>query len=195
MDKPKVYLSSPIITLEDLRSEIIPYFENKKNFKVVSYGDICKGRLSGELRIVDECLNEVRKSNGLILIVARRYGEPKYKSNGKEVSLTELEYLEAVKHDIKRFIFCREEVWNVYQVWEKNRKNINSFDWDPRYDYPEKLMHFVSKLYKEEKYIDRFRDVKELKNRLSNIEFVFGVLKDKPKITSADEEMEVSVHE
>lgn len=189
--KPKVYLSSPIEGLEDLRSEVRSYLEKEKNFEVISYGDICKGYLSGEPGNVDLCLDEVRKSNALFLIVARRYGDLKcpYK-----VSVTELEYLEAVRHNIKRFVFCREEVWIVNKVWRAN-EHIHErikFSWDRRYDHSTNLMNFVSGLKDEDIYINRFRDVKELKERLSDIEFGLDILKDKPEITSVDEKMEVS---
>ena len=192
MDKPEIYLSSPIITLEDLRSEIIHYLENEKGFKVISYGDICKGRLSGEPGKVDQCLSGVRQSNALFLVIARRYGEPKYLSNGEKVSMTELEYLEAVKHGIKRFVYCREEVWTLYHAW-KVIHDINIFQ-DCRYDHPKKLMNFVSKIDDEDEYVDRFRDVRELKDRLSDIEFGLNVIKDKLEATGIDEKMEVSLY-
>jgi len=188
-DKRKVFLSSVIVGLEDLRSDLIEFFE-KKGYSVICYGDQYKGILTGKPGIADQCLVGVRTSDILALIIDRRYGTPSYKNDqDHSVSLTELEYLEAVKVGLPIFIFCRREVWIVHKIWKTNQ-NIN-FDWDNRYDHPSHLMSFLTKL-ENERHILRFSEVTELKNKLSKIEFGADSLKIEPKLIKENEEIEVS---
>lgn len=191
LQKPNVFLSSALYGLEDLRSIIIELFENKMKYFVIYYGDKCSGGLTGKPGIVEQCLEGVRSSNAFVLIVDRRYGEPNQKNDDEiSISLTELEFLEAVKNDISTYIFCRNEVWTVHKIWKTNL-DMN-FDFESRYDYPVFLMKFLDRLIEKQYYIPRFETATDLKNILDKNEFSFESLKLQPSIIGENETMEVS---
>lgn len=191
LQKPSIFLSSALYDLEDLRSLIIDVLENKMKYSVIYYGDKCSGGLTGKPGIVEQCLDGVLSSNAFVLIVDRRYGEPNQKNeDGKLISLTELEFLEAVKHDISTYIFCRKEVWTVHKVWEKNHNM--SFDFDLRYDHPVFLMNFLNCLKEKEYYIPKFEAAAELKKILEQNELSFSSLRLQPSIIDENENMEES---
>jgi hypothetical protein len=189
--KPRVFLSSSIYGLEDLRSILIDLFEKKEGYSTVYYGDRCSGLLTGQPGIVEQCLNGVRSSNVFVLIVDRRYGGPNTKNEkGIPISMTELEYSEAARHRIPIFVFCREEVWIVHKFWETN-PNMN-FDADARYDHPTQLMSFLARLKDDGRYIPRFRDAAELKNTLSKTELSVGLLRRPPSLVEESQNLEAS---
>lgn len=146
--KPRVFLSSAIKDLVDLRSEIISFFEHDKGYLPICYGDVSSGGLTGKPGIVKQCLDGVRSSDAFVLIIDKKYGIPDQKDeDGNPISITELEYLEAVKQDIEIYIFCRIEVWVAHEIWLKNPDM--SFEFDKGYDdHSKQLMIFLTKLKK-----------------------------------------------
>lgn len=189
--KPRIFLSSALKGLEDLRSIIIDLFKNEKEYLPIYYGDECSGSLTGRPGIVEQCLDGVRSSDAFFLIVDRRYGEPDQKDDeGNSISLTELEFLEANKQKLNTYIFCRTEVWIAHKIWKTN-PHMN-FDFDERYDHPEQLMMFLTKLIKREHYILRFETAADLKNALNNIELSVDLLKYRPSLIDEHENLEAS---
>lgn len=188
--KPRVFLSSALEGLEDLRSIIIDLFKNEKGYLPIYYGDKCSGSLTGRPGIVEQCLGGVRSSDAFFLIVDRRYGKPDQKDDdGNTISLTELEFLEANKQKLNIYIFCRTEVWIAHKIWKTNP--YMNFKFDKRYDYSEQLMMFLTKL-KREHYIPRFETAVDLKNALNNIELSVDLLKYQPSLIDEHENLEVS---
>lgn len=189
-ERPSVFLSSAVYGSEDLRSTLIDFFRNKKGYLPIYFGDRCSGDLTGQPGIVEQCLNGVRTSNALVLIVDKRYGEPNQEDeDGISVSITESEFLEASKNKLPIYIFCREEVWIAHKIWETN-PNMN-FRFDDRYDYPRKLMNFLTKLKEGDRLILRFRDADDLKYVLLNVRFSVEVLKYEPDIIDESDNLEV----
>lgn len=189
--KPRVFLSSALKGLEDLRSIIIDFFKSEKGYIPIYYGDKCSGPLTGRPEIVELCLNGIRSSNAFILIIDRRYGKPNQKSEkGRPISLIELELLEATKHKIPTYVFCRREVWTIHKFWKDN-PNMN-FDAEPEYDYPKELMNFLTKLKDDGHYILRFHNAAELKDILSEIDLTVDLLKRQPSLIDEGQDLEVS---
>lgn len=188
--KSRVFLSSALEGSEDLRPVIIDFFE-KNGYSPVYFGDKCSGRLTGRPGIVEQCLDGVRQSDALLLIVDKRYGGDNQKDDeGNSISLTELEFLEANKRNIYTYIFCRKEVWIVHKVWETN-PHMN-FYFDERYDHPEKLMTFLAKL-KKRYIIPQFDNSKDLEKTLyDRIELSVGLLKSPTSLTDENENLEAS---
>ena len=186
---PRVFLSSALKGLEDLRSIVAEFFEKKRGYAPVYYGDRSSGSLTGQPGIVEQCLDGVRSSDAFVLIVDRRYGEPIHKvRDGGMVSLTELEFIEASNQGIPTFVFCRDEVWAIHKFWTANP--TMSFDVDSRYDHPDELMSFVSRLRKEDHFILRFRDAVDLTGVLSRIELSVDMLRNHPRVVAEREDLE-----
>lgn len=188
-ERSSVFLSSSIEGSEDLRSVIVAYFEDY-GYLPICYGDICSGPRTGKLEIKDECLNGVRHSNNFVLVIDKRYGDANYQDeDGNYVSLTELEFFEACKHGIRRYTFCREEVWIVHKVWNTN-KDLD-FSFDPTYDHPNLLMNFLTKAKAQEREIMKFRDVNEFVKILERIGLSMGILERNPSEISENENLGV----
>lgn len=189
-EKPRVFLSSALKGLEDLRSTILSFLYEKKYFPIY-YGDKCSGRLTGKPGIVEQCLDGVHSSNAFFLIVDKRYGDYKYTDDeGNKVSLTELEFLEANKLNLSTYIFCRTEVWTVHKVWETNQ-HMN-FRFDEAYDSPKKLMMFLTKLIQQNRYIPKFENAEDLKITLHRNEYSFDLLKSQSSLTDENENLEAN---
>jgi len=192
----KVFLSSALVGLEDLRPVLIDFFEKEKGYRVLYYGDKCSGPLTG--KTVESCLKGVRYSNVFVLIIDKRYGSVNLQNDdgvlqdddGTPVSLTEREYLEAIKHGIQIFVYCRDEVWTINRIWKTNPKMNFRWDEDHKYDNPKKLMNFLNKL-KEKYLVQRFHDAIDLKDTLSRNDFYFDELKIFSQLTDENEEIEV----
>jgi len=191
MQKPNVFLSSALHGLEDLRSILIDLFENEKGYFPIYYGERCSGGLTGKPGIVEQCLEGVRSSNAFVLIVDKRYGEPDQKDNeGNSISITELEYLEAVKNKLAIYVFCRNEVWIVHKFWETN-PDMN-FKADSRYDHPIELMKFLSRLKEGNYYIPKFDTAADLRKDIIKIELSVETLKYQPSVVNESESLEES---
>ena len=188
MKKPNVFLSSALPGLEDLRSILIELFEDEKGYFPIYYGDRCSGGLTGKPGVVEQCLEGVRSSNAFVLIVDRRYGEPDQKNNEvNSISITELEYLEAVKNKLAIYVFCRYEVWIVHKFWKTN-PDMN-FEADSRYDHPIELMKFLSRL-KEKYIIPKFDTAADLRKDFKKIELSVETLKYQPIVVNESDSLE-----
>jgi len=96
-----VYISS---TYEDLIDERKAAFEAVRRLELESLG--MEGYSAQETKPIEKCLQDVRQCSAYLGIVGWRYGS---KPPGSEYSFTELEYREAGKQDIPRFIFLASE--------------------------------------------------------------------------------------
>ena len=137
--KPRVFLSSSINGLEDLRSSLIEFLKNEKHYTPLYFGDKFSSNLTGKPGIVEQCLKGVRSADAFFLIIDRRYGFPNQKDeDGNLISITEKEFLEARKHkNIHIYVYCRNEVWIAHKIWETNPNmnfNFNELYSNPRYE-------------------------------------------------------------
>lgn len=189
--KPRVFLSSPVKGLEDLRSILIEFFKNEKGYSPIYFGDKDSSGLTGKSGIVEQCLAGVHSSDAFFLIVDRRYGEPDQKDeDGNSISLTELEFIEALKCNVFIYVFCRNEVWIAHKIWKTN-PDIN-FDFDERYDNPKHLMMFLTRIKEKEFNTVRFDEVADLKRKLSDIDLSVDSLKAQPNRIGENDNLEVS---
>ena len=192
----KVFLSSALVGLEDLRAVLIDFLEKEKGYQIIYYGDKCSGPLTG--KTVESCLKGVRCSNFLVLIIDKRYGSVNPQDDddilqndeGIPISLTEREYLEATKHGIQVFPYCRDEVCMVRKIWKTNPKMNFKWDKDHKYDNPKKLMNFLDKL-KEKYLVQQFHNAIDLKDTLSRNKFYFDELEVPSQLTDENENVEV----
>ncbi len=188
--KPSVFISSAIEGLEDLRSILARYFR-LNDYDVITYGDMPSGPRTGQPGIEEECLNGVRESDLFVLIIDRRYGEPDRidPESGRNISMTELEFLEAKRNDERRiYIFCRTEVWTDYQFWKNNPAN----DFGEKYDHPNEIMTFLGKVKEAGYMVDRFVDAGMLLDNLERIKLSVSLLKKPASDVAEGDDVEVT---
>ena len=143
MNPKKIFICSTCHDLKDLRAEL------KDALKKWGYEPILS-EFSGEFSVevgVDShtaCVEAVKKSDMLILIVGKRYGG---RVPDNDISITELEYNTATENGIHRINFCSKEIWNLVQVWKENQ--------DMKFPKDFKDGHEIMK------FLDRIRKVEE----------------------------------
>ncbi len=143
MNPKKIFICSTCHDLKDLRAEL------KNALQKWGYEPILS-EYSGEFSVevgVDSytaCVEAVKKSDMLILIVGKRYGG---RVPDEDISITELEYNTAAENGIHRINFCSKEIWNLVQVWKENQ--------DMKFPKDFKDGHEIMK------FLDRIRKVEE----------------------------------
>lgn len=114
----KVMVSSTCYDLADLRAElrcflleagIIPLLSEHQEF-----GAECS------MNSIETCLERVRQSDAVIVIVSSRYGSDLAAFNYPGVSATHLEYRHAFENNKPVYFFVREAVKADWIVWKKN---------------------------------------------------------------------------
>lgn len=109
----KIYISS---TYEDLKSYRERVYHHLRSLRhdVIAMEDY----VAADNRPLDKCLKDVRDADVYVGLFAWRYGYVPKKGNPGAKSITELEYLEATKHQKPRFVFLLNEraAWPLDQT-------------------------------------------------------------------------------
>ncbi len=136
MAKPKIFISSTYYDLKHIRNNLKSFILGYGYEPVLfEEGDIT---FDFHLPLDESCYLEIQNCHMLILIIGGRYGSPKSSveetllSNENEnklyenyTSITEQEYLTAVKNNIPSFVFIRREVLGEYRTYQMNKSNEN----------------------------------------------------------------------
>jgi Domain of unknown function (DUF4062) len=142
MGAPKVFVSSTCYDLAVIRTELRSFIEIYGFEPVMSeYSDFL---FDYREHIHSSCLEEIPYCDMVILIIGGRYGAKsipqaldridieilKKKGLSKELlmdkeslSITQLEFLQSIYHDIPIFPFVSSSVMNEYFTWNLNREN------------------------------------------------------------------------
>lgn len=113
-----VYISS---TYEDLKDERNAAFEAIQRLELEARG--MEGYSAQETRPIERCLEDVRECTAYLGIIGWRYGSTPV---GARSSFTELEYQEAGKMGIPRFVFVASEQW-PHTLRDKDPTQILAF--------------------------------------------------------------------
>lgn len=115
---PRVFISSTCYDLKHIR-ESLKYF-----IKTVGYDPVLSDDgdvyYNPSAHTHDSCLKEVETCQLFILIIGGRYGGT---FTGKETSITNNEYKEAVKNNIPVFALIENAVYSDHYVFATNKKN------------------------------------------------------------------------
>lgn len=111
----------------------------------------------------DLCIDAVKNSDVLVLLLKRRYGAPLIPWKRRSISITEREYLEARRSGIPVLVFLDQRTWNARNRWRKNREQ--------RFVTQEELFHFVDRIQgrpenPQPNWMTIYRTSKEIKTRL-----------------------------
>ena len=67
----------------------------------------------------DMCIEAVAKADYFVLLLRKRYGTPVIHNNGNEISIAHLEYREAQRLNIPRFILVDSRTWNAKHKYDR----------------------------------------------------------------------------
>ncbi|MDD4883536.1 DUF4062 domain-containing protein [Sulfuricurvum sp.] len=115
---PRVFISSTCYDLKHIR-ESLKYFVKTVGYDPVlsDDGDVF---YNPSVHTHDSCIKEVETCQLFILIIGGRYGGTFV---GKETSITNNEYKEAVKNNIPVFALIENAVYSDHHVFATNKKN------------------------------------------------------------------------
>lgn len=150
MAQLKIFVSSTSYDLRMVRSELDRFISDLGHLPVLSEeGDILYDPFSNTHQ---DCLNEVRKCDLLLLLVGSRYGgscipsvidsididklktlssSPQILNNPNSISITQAEVFKAIEHKIPVYTYVLNDVYHDHHLYEKNKENksiINEID-------------------------------------------------------------------
>src|SRR5437879_24456 len=100
----KVFISSPVYDLMDVRQEVKMHLQGSVKFlsspkngydSVLSDSSEESFEISPKIDSIENCLENIRAAQHYILIISQRYGPTLGKSGFEDISATHLEYREA----------------------------------------------------------------------------------------------------
>jgi len=161
MAAPKIFISSTCYDLRYIR-ENLKYFINNMGYESVlsEDGDVF---YNPDEHTHDACLNEVKNCQIFVLIIGGRYGG---KYLGKEKSITNKEYEEAIRLKLPVYTLVEKSVLNEHFVYQKNRNNPKA----GTIVYPSvddtKIFNFIDEVRKNESNnaiypFSNFRDIEQ----------------------------------
>jgi len=162
--KKSVLVSSTVYYFADLRAELKEFLAEKGYIPLLNE-DTENFKVQLGVDSYTACVEQVKKANLFILIIGKRYGGI---VEGQEISITELEYQTACENNIPRINFCRKEVWDLLQIYQKN-PDMNFLK---QYENGDKIMAFLNRIRRYEKdktdnWVHPFSSSVNLKNILS----------------------------
>lgn len=120
----KLFISSTIYDLLDVRSEIFGYL-NQIGYEVrMSEVPISQFEFLPDTSSIEMCLENVRRSNYVIVILDQRYGPSLEKVGYDEISATHLEYREAIRNSIPVIMFVRDRTSAEYSTFKKQKGKL-----------------------------------------------------------------------
>lgn len=118
MATPRVFVSSTCYDLRDIRQSLSQFIRSLGFEPVLSNeGDVF---YSPTLHVAESCLMEVNHCQMLVLIIGGRYGT-EYKDTNK--SITNNEFIEAIKNKTCVFTLVLSEVYTSYYLYKSNAEN------------------------------------------------------------------------
>lgn len=125
---PRIFISSTFYDLQYAREDL-GNFISGFGFEAIRSESGSIGYTPG-VELDESCYAAMRESDMAVLIVGGRYGSPvsgeKPGTDGfkKFTSITRREFNTAVEHNVPVFIFIKEDVYNEYQLFKRNKKEI-----------------------------------------------------------------------
>lgn len=114
--KPTVFVSSTCYDLGQVRNDLKLFIEDGFNFSA-ALSEFDSFPISPDKDTIENCLGVVRNyADIFVLIIGGKYG---YETDSGK-SITNLEYLEAVKKGIPIYVFVQGNVLNSLQLWKDN---------------------------------------------------------------------------
>jgi HAD superfamily phosphoserine phosphatase-like hydrolase len=130
MVKPKVFLSSTYLDLQEIRDSVHKWIEGNIGYESIPFEKGCL--FFNPLKsITQACYDEVKTCQFLILIIAGRYGSKDPESDAIKKnqiiqynSVTKKEYLSAIQSNVITYVFIRKEVMHDYEIFKRNPGTI-----------------------------------------------------------------------
>jgi hypothetical protein len=168
------FISSTISDLKNERHSIKEYLEkpiHPDSFKVL-LSEAPDFPLEPEhtfKSVYEICVLNVHKANFFFLLLNKKYGIKNQLFDNRSVSLTHLEYLEAMKKHIPTFIFVHTSLWESYKKW----KSTSSLQTNSEQKIM--LLEFLNEIESstQKKWLHRFSSTENLLNNIKQTLYSF----------------------
>ncbi len=162
----KVFISSTVVDLQDLRSEIRDYLIQRGLSVALSESPESAFKVGTSPKVVQACLDNVSDSDIVLLVLSNRYGQSLPEHGGK--SVTQLEYEHALALGKRTHVAVREELWHEYERWIRSGRRTDALIRSD--DDKELLLRWCDRLFdgplSERTHRDTFFTVVDLKKLL-----------------------------
>lgn len=118
----KVFISSTIYDLLDVRSEVAAFLQSLGAVPLLSDDKLSSFEVSPSANSIETCLINVRNSEHFIVVLDQRYGPSLGQAGFEDISATHLEYREAIRAGIPVHFFVRDRLEADYAIWKKNKE-------------------------------------------------------------------------
>ena len=140
----KIFISSTCYDLSILRAELRNFILSLGHEPIMSeYADVL---FDPRTHTHTSCVNEVKNCDIMVVIIGSRFGgasvpqaldqidptvlqelsrDPSFITEGKPISITQLEVLKAIENNIPIYPFVEKKVYYEHEVYEKNKDNPN----------------------------------------------------------------------
>lgn len=177
----KVFISSSIFDLIDIRAELYALFKEMGMAPVMSEALNTQFEVFTDKNSIETCLVNLDNSDFVILVLSQRYGGSLSKAGYGDFSATHLEYRRAIEHSKPIYMYVRDRLEADFSIWKNaEEKELVSYGWVGANDV--KLFELLSQhteLTKERpntNWYKTFRDSIELKEIIKN-DFKFTAAK------------------
>jgi hypothetical protein len=164
----RVFVSSPVFDLIDVRAEVERLLSEMRLIPVVS-GIVTSGfQPLPDQNSIETCLANLRQCDCIIVILSQRYGPSLKPAGFPDVSATHLEYSEAKKLNKPIRMYVRDRLEADYRIHRKNKGTGVKLLWVPK-DEDRRLFELMDEHMKlvtdtpGSNWYDTFRDSIELK--------------------------------
>lgn len=115
-----IFISSTILDLVDLRAEIFHHLMQTGFTVRLSEIDNSDFEIFSDKSAIEICLENLRRSDFVIFIIDKRYGNTLENLGYPKLSATHLEYLEAKKNSKPILFYIRDKTYSDYKVYISN---------------------------------------------------------------------------
>ncbi|MDR1443378.1 MAG: DUF4062 domain-containing protein [Treponema sp.] len=115
----KIFVSSTIYDLMDVRAELKYMFDQLKIFSKFSEINSSNFIVDYKKSSIETCLNNIKDVDYFIVIIDKRYGPVLSNFGYDNISATHLEYREAVKYKKDILFFVRNNAYADYSIYKK----------------------------------------------------------------------------
>lgn len=125
MADTRVFVCSTCYDLIDVRAEVEQLLRDGGYLPVLSDSTLSDFQIDPNADSIETCLSNVRRSDVFIMILSLRYGPSLLKAGFKDVSACHLEYREARKLGVPRYIYVRDHLEGAYAHWKKQKRRVD----------------------------------------------------------------------
>lgn len=170
--KKKVFISSTVYGLRSERNMIRTLLEEFNRISGIKFELLVSDHPDFPISPTDRalkhsyeiCLDNVARADYFILLLKKRYSDAIIEDKGDKISITHMEFREARRRKIPRFVLVDQRTWDAKQAYDQGLKQ----DFVAQKHTP--IFNFIDEIRKKTKgnWLDMFRNKAEIATIINN---------------------------